>query len=188
MIINLRALNTVTVKLEPGAEEGTATITAGTLTSEVVEAAHAADAHIMTGVCNTVGVVSALIGGGLGNLVSLYGLGVDNMLSARLITASGDIVTVSEKENAELWWGLRGAGHNFGIVSELTVKAYKQVNGGMHWAGLLAFPGTPEKVEQVVEAIQGLGLGTERGKGMGATVIWGRLFPPDFKVSPAHML
>jgi FAD/FMN-containing dehydrogenase len=125
VIMNLRAMNKVKGHLEQDAEEGIATLSAGCLTGEVLEAAHAAGAHIMTGVCNTVGVVSALIGGGLRNLVSLYGLGVDNMLSAKLVTASGEVVTVSEKENADLWWGLRGAGYNFGIFSELTVKAYK---------------------------------------------------------------
>jgi hypothetical protein len=48
--------------------------------------------------------------------------------------------------------------------------------------GLLAFLGTPEKVEEVVEGIQRLGFAMEKGKGMGVTMIWGRLFPPDFKV------
>jgi len=73
--------------------------------------------------------VPALLGGGMGNQVSLYGLGVDNMVSARLVTAQGEVVVVNESENEELWWGLRGAGVNFGIVSELTVKAYPEVNG-----------------------------------------------------------
>jgi hypothetical protein len=49
------------------------------------------------------------------------------MLSARLVTAAGEVVQVSAVENSELWWGLRGAGHSFGIMSQLTVKAYSQL-------------------------------------------------------------
>lgn len=145
----------------------------------MIEAAHAANAHIVTGVCNSVGVVSALLGGGLGNLIALYGLGVDNILAARLITATGDLLTVSKDENADLFWGLRGAGHNFGIVSSLTVRAHEQVNGGTHWAGTVALPGTKEVLASVVEAINSLPWG--KGKPIGCTMVWGRL-PPEFQV------
>ena len=159
LIINLRPMNTVTVSLP----SGTAKIQGGALTNEVVNAAHGAKAHIVTGVCNGVGIVSALLGGGLGNLVSLYGLGVDNILSARLITSTGSVLNVSKDENEDLFWGVRGAGHQFGIVSELTVKAYKQVNGGVHWSGMVAFPGSKEMAGKVAGAIREMGL----GKGMG---------------------
>jgi hypothetical protein len=129
IIINLRAMNGVMVDLE----NGRATASAGALTKEFVDAAHAADAHEVIGVCNSVGIIPALLRGGLGNFISLYGLGVDNILSARLVTAEGKVATVSEMENRRLFWGLRGAGHKFGVVSELTVKAYEQVIGGVHW-------------------------------------------------------
>ena len=173
LILNLRALNTVTVSLS----ENKATIGGGAITNEVIDAAYAAKAHVVTGVCNSVGVVSALIGGGLGNLGSLYGLGVDNILSARLVTATGTVVTCSASENQELFWGLRGAGHQFGVVSELTVKAYPQINEGMHWTGMLVFPGLKENAKTVAEAIYEMGL----GKGMGIGMIWARI-PPDFEV------
>jgi len=174
IIINLRTLNKVSIDLP----SGTATLAAGVLTGEVLSAAQEAGAHIVTGVCNTVGVVSALLGGGLGNLISLYGLGVDNMLSARLITANGGVVQVSADENSELWWGLRGAGHNFGIVSQLTVKAYPQINSGIHWTGTLIFPGEEEIVEKVVQSIKEMG---GIGEGMGCTAVFARV-PPTFQV------
>jgi len=47
--------------------------------------------HSMTGVCNSVGLIPAIIGGGMGNQMSLYGMGVDNMLSARLVLATGPV-------------------------------------------------------------------------------------------------
>ncbi|KAE9377284.1 FAD-binding domain-containing protein [Stipitochalara longipes BDJ] len=172
LIINLRLLNNVTVDLP----SGIATISAGTLTKEAVDAAHAAKAHIVAGVCNTVGLIPALLGGGMGNLISLYGLGVDQILCARLVLASGEAITCSPTQNSDLFWGIRGAGHNFGIVSELKVKAYEQVNGGVHWTGMLGFPGSKEILEKVTGAIKGM----EIGEGMGVTMIWARP-PPAFE-------
>jgi FAD/FMN-containing dehydrogenase len=166
-------MNEVQVDLEAG----TATLLAGTLTKEVVDAAHAEKAHIVTGVCNTVGIIPALLGGGLGNLISLYGLGVDQILSARLVLASGEVITCSNTENRDLFWGIRGAGHNFGIVTQLMVKAYPQVNGGAHWTGLLGFPGSTDNVARVTETIKEMKV----GKGMGVTMIWARP-PPAFQV------
>jgi hypothetical protein len=156
---------------------GTATISAGAITKEALDAAHAASAHIFTGVCNTVGLIPALLGGGMGNQISLYGLGVDQILSARLVTAKGEVVVASEEENQDLFWGIRGAGHNFGIVSELKVKAYEQENGGVHWTGTLGFPGSKEMLTRVTSTIKEMRI----GKGMGVFMIWARP-PPAFGV------
>ncbi|KAH8761814.1 hypothetical protein F5882DRAFT_305500 [Hyaloscypha sp. PMI_1271] len=171
IIINLRLMNEVKVDLP----SGTATISAGAITKEVLDAAHAASAHIFTGVCNTVGIIPALLGGGMGNQISLYGLGVDQILSARLVTAKGEVVIASDKENQDLFWGIRGAGHNFGIVSELKVKAYEQENGGVHWTGTLGFPGSKEMLTRVTSTIKEMRI----GKGMGVFMIWARP-PPAF--------
>lgn len=84
----------------------------------------------------------------------LYGCGVDNMVSARIVTADGVSKTVSATENAELWWALRGAAHNFGIISSLTVKTHPEINGGLHYIAMLAFPDA--KLEQVAETVSGL--------------------------------
>jgi hypothetical protein len=174
MLINLRPMNEVKVDLSAG----TATLSAGAITKEVLDAAHAAKAHIVTGVCNTVGIISALLGGGLGFLISSYGPGVDQILSARVVLASGDVVTCSAKENQDLFWGIRGAGHNFGIVSSLTVKAYPQENGGMHWKGTLGFPGSKEMAGKVATAIKEMGI----SKNMGLQMIWTRPPPAGFAV------
>jgi hypothetical protein len=177
IIINLRQLNTVTISKTTN----TAILSAGVTTEEVVAAAQAAKKHILTGVCNSVGVISSYLGGGIGDLSALYGLGVDNMISARLITASGEVITVSKDENSDLWWGLRGAGHNFGIVSEMVVKTHEQVNRGMHWGGNLAYAGTEENLRVFVdEGIKKMGFG--EGKPIGCTMVWARV-PPAFEVS-----
>lgn len=54
------------------------------------------------------------------------------MVSARLLIANGTVLEVSEKVNKELFWALRGAGHNFGIVLEATFQVYPQQNKGIH--------------------------------------------------------
>jgi hypothetical protein len=147
------------------------------LTKEGLDAAHAAKAHIVTGVCDTVGFIGATLGGCVGHTISLYGLGVDNMVSARLVVASGEIIIVSSTQNPDLWWGLRGAGHNFGIVSELTVKSYPQVNEGIHWTGALGYPGTEENVGRVVKALTE----THIGRGMGCILLFARIPPTGFQ-------
>lgn len=64
-------------------------------------------------------------------LMGLHGLMIDALQSVQLLTASGDTVTASEDENAELFWGIRGAGQNFGIVTEATYTVHNQTNEGI---------------------------------------------------------
>ncbi|RHZ49215.1 FAD-dependent monooxygenase fmqD [Aspergillus thermomutatus] len=85
---------------------------------------------------NTIGPT---LGGGLGALYGLRGPLVDSLVSARLVTASGDVVTVSSSENRDLFWAIRGAGANFGIVTSATYKIYDQTNGGMGVSAEFAF-------------------------------------------------
>lgn len=77
-----------------------------------------------------VGTMGATLGGTVGPWQGILGLGIDALLSVRLVTASGSLVTASKTENSELFWGLRGAGHNFGIVTSATFKVYDAPNNG----------------------------------------------------------
>ena len=104
------------------------------------------------------------------------------MIAARLVIATGEVIEVGAEKNADLWWGLRGAGHNFGIISQLTVKAYPQVNGGMHWNSMLGFAGSEESVSTVSKAITEMG---GMGKGMACTLMFARM-PPNFQVRTCH--
>jgi len=68
------------------------------------------------GIVSETGVAGLTLGGGLGYLARKHGLTLDNLLSAEIITADGNILEASEKENDDLFWAIRGGGGNFGIV------------------------------------------------------------------------
>jgi FAD/FMN-containing dehydrogenase len=71
-----------------------------------------------------VSVIGPLLGGGHSLLQGQFGYALDNLVSARVVLADGSLVEASASKNADLFWALRGAGHNFGIVTSYVVKAY----------------------------------------------------------------
>jgi len=76
-------------------------------------------------------------------------MAVDSLISARVVTATKGLVTASEKENADLFWALKGAGHFFGIVTEVTMKMYPLKEAPLSWN--LIFP--VEKMKEVGAAL-----------------------------------
>jgi fumiquinazoline A oxidase len=73
-------------------------------------------------------MVGAALGGGIGPYQGVHGLLLDDLKSVTIVTGSGEIVTASEKENSDLFWGLRGAGQNYGIVTSATFQIHDQTN------------------------------------------------------------
>ncbi|MBC7971336.1 MAG: FAD-binding oxidoreductase [Verrucomicrobia bacterium] len=90
------------------------------------------------GINSTTGIAGLTLGGGFGWLTRKYGLTIDNLVSAAVITADGNKFRTGETENADLFWALRGGGGNFGVVTEFEFALHPV--GPEVLAGLLVFP------------------------------------------------
>ena len=87
-----------------------------------------------------VGLVGATMGGGIGRLEGLYGLTIDSLLSVRIMLANTTVVEASTETNADLFWGIRGAGANFGFVLNATYRVYDEVPNGQNLNADFQFP------------------------------------------------
>jgi FAD/FMN-containing dehydrogenase len=90
------------------------------------------------GVNSTTGIAGLTLGGGFGWLTRKYGMTIDNLVSAEVITADGNQIRTSETENADLFWAIRGGGGNFGVVTEFEFALHPV--GSEILAGLIVFP------------------------------------------------
>ncbi len=98
------------------------------------------------GVVSTTGIAGLTLGGGLGWLMGKHGLAADNLLSAEVVTAAGDVVRASAEGDRDLFWGLRGGGGNFGVVSWFEYRLHPV---GPVTSGLAAHP-----IERVRDVLQ----------------------------------
>jgi FAD/FMN-containing dehydrogenase len=101
---------------------------------------HETQAHALAttgGLVSTTGVAGFTLGGGIGWLMRKHGLACDNLVGADVVTADGRLVHVSESENSDLLWGLRGGGGNFGIVTQFELELHPV--GPTVYAGLIFF-------------------------------------------------
>ncbi|KAI1824889.1 Glucooligosaccharide oxidase [Xylaria intraflava] len=124
--IDLSALNSVSVD----AKAGTLTVGGGTRFEQIYDEVFNAGYVMPVGSCACPGMVGASVGAGVGRYQGLYGLIIDNLESVHMVTADGSIIEVSDKTNADLMWAIRGAGANFGIITQATYKLSPQTNGG----------------------------------------------------------
>src|SRR2546429_9133083 len=101
-----------------GPESRTARAQASVLLGEIHRETQQFGLAVPAGIVTHTGLDGITLGGGIGWVMRKYGLTIDQLLSVDLITADGEFVKASENENADLFWGVRGGGGNFGIVTE----------------------------------------------------------------------
>ena len=133
MVIDLSQMKAVTV--DP--DKRTAQIQAGATAGDLIEAAQQYGLATTTGTISSVGMTGLTLGGGYGPLNGAYGLAADNLLSAQVVTADGQLITTNAKENADLLWGLRGGGGNFGVIVSLEFRLHSLTTV---LSGLLLYP------------------------------------------------
>jgi FAD/FMN-containing dehydrogenase len=127
LLVDLSPMRQVTVD---GAE---ALVAGGATVSDVLDAARPHGYGAAVGTVSSVGFAGLTLGGGYGTLSGVVGLGVDNLLSAEVVLANGKIVTADPRHEPDLFWGLRGGGGNFGVVTGLRTRLhpFATVTAGM---------------------------------------------------------
>src|SRR5215470_19758985 len=148
MVVDLRPMQGVTVD----SRRRTVTVGAGAHLSQLDEATQTVGLACPVGVIGHTGVAGLTLGGGMGRLQRRYGLTIDNLLGVELVTADGRLVRADENENSELFWGVRGAGANFGVVTSFRFRLHPV--GPAVVQGVVAHP--IERAHEVAELFRGV--------------------------------
>ncbi|HEX6556489.1 MAG TPA: FAD-binding oxidoreductase [Ktedonobacteraceae bacterium] len=120
MVIDLSRMKAISI--DP--IQRTARLQPGLTWAEVAQAAHPYGLALTSGDTGSVGVGGLLLGGGMGWMVRKYGLTIDRLRAVELVTADGHFLRASAQENADLFWGLRGGGGNFGVATAFEVDLH----------------------------------------------------------------
>ncbi len=145
LVIDFAAMKRVTI--DPVTR--TARVQPGATSGDLAGPAAAHGLALTTGDTSSVGMGGLVTGGGVGFMARKFGLAIDNLLSAEVVTASSDIVTASETSHPDLFWAIRGGGGNVGIVTEFTFRLapVPHILGGV-----LVQPATPDVVRGYLDA------------------------------------
>ncbi len=136
------------VRVDPEAQ--TARVEAGTLWRDVIPEAQAHGLAGLLGSSSGVSVVGYTMGGGFGWLGRKYGFNADSVREAAVVTADGELLRVSAYEHPDLFWGLKGGGGNFGVVTSLEFDLYPITSV---YGGNLFYP--MERAPEVLDSLDG---------------------------------
>ena len=134
LVIDLSPMRAVSVD----AARRTARVEGGALWRDVDAATHPHGLATTGGLISSTGVGGLTLGGGLGWMMRRHGLACDNVLAVEIVTADGQVRRASATENPDLFWGIRGGGGNFGVVTTFEFKLHPMTT---LYAGMLVFPG-----------------------------------------------
>lgn len=139
LVLDLSRMRHVSVDVE-GAE---ATVAGGATAMDVCEAIPAPHLAAVTGYAGgAIGMAGLILGGGYGALTPPFGLAADNLISAEVVLADGQVVTAGDSQTVDLFWALRGGGGNFGVVTSMRIRLHetRELLGGViifSWADVL---------------------------------------------------
>lgn len=120
IVLDLRDLNAVSFD----AAASRVSVQGGAMISDLDTATQPAGHAVPMGTVTHTGVAGLTLGGGLGRLTRMHGLSVDALTGVQVVTADGAVVEASESENPDLFWGMRGAGPNFGVATRLDFRTF----------------------------------------------------------------
>lgn len=132
LVIDLSSMRHV--RVDPDARE--AEVAGGSTLGDVDHATHAFGLAAPLGIQSTTGVAGLTLGGGLGHLTRAFGLSIDNLLAVDMVLADGSFVHANADEHPDLFWGVRGGGGNFGVVTSFRFRLHPLstvVAGPMLW-------------------------------------------------------
>ncbi|HYY82004.1 MAG TPA: FAD-dependent oxidoreductase, partial [Actinomycetes bacterium] len=153
------------IRVDPDAR--TARAQAGVLWGELDHETQAFGLAVTGGLVSSTGIAGFTLGGGIGWLMRKHGMTVDNLLAADLVTADGELLTASAEQHPELFWGLRGGGGNFGVVTSFDYRLHRLgpvvAGGAAFWPAeraeeLLRFyrdwaPGLPDELTTLLAVL-----------------------------------
>ena len=145
IVLDLRSMN----QIEIDTADRTAWVGTGATALQVTEAATKHGLVLGFGDAGSVGVGGITLGGGIGFLVRKWGLTIDSLLAAEIVTAQGEHLRVDAANHPDMFWAIRGGGGNFGVVTRLKFQLHEmpQFTGG-----ILVLPATPETIAGFVAA------------------------------------
>ena len=147
IVLDLRDMKALVIDPDSRTAWAEGGLTAGEVTAELAEHGFA----IPFGDTASVGIGGLTLGGGVGYLVRKYGMTIDNLLAAEIVTADGELLRVDADQHPDLFWAIRGGGGNFGVVTRFQYRL-QPLDGIV--GGMLVLPATPDTVAGFIAAAE----------------------------------